>query len=225
MCGRYSLSSTPARINSQFNVAVGTELKPRYNITPGTDVLMVRAGNDSNRNRHESAHWGFTPAWLKPDKPGPRPINARAEGIGTKPMFRNALLHRRCIIPADGFYEWKTLGRGKQPWFIRPREDVLFGFAGIFEPANELSGDRPSCAIITTEANALMQSIHGRMPAILAPQDYARWLDPALADSRALGAMLRPCDADIMVAWPVSTRVNSPANDDETLIRPVDEPA
>lgn len=223
MCGRYSLSSTPSRINAQFSVPVDAGLQPRYNIPPGTDILIVRSADASPNRTSELARWGFTPGWLQADKPGPRPINARAEGIESKPMFRNALRRRRCIVPANGFYEWKQLASGKQPWYISPRGDELFGFAGIVEPGNALTDGQATCAIITTRANALMQPIHDRMPVILKQALYDRWLDPTLMDSEAICAMLQPCNPDEMAAWPVSARVNSPRNDDESLTRPVDE--
>ena len=221
MCGRYSLSSTPARINSQFSVPVDPGLVPGYNIPPGTNVLMIRCSGESGERLSGPAHWGFTPGWLKPGKSGVRPINARAESVASKPMFRRAFERRRCILPADGFYEWKALPQGKQPWFIRPSDDRLFGFAAIYETGNELTGNRPSCAIVTTEANTLMQSIHNRMPVILDPGDYARWLDPSETHADAVVDLLRPFDPGRMMAYPVSTRVNTPKNNDEELISPL----
>jgi len=192
MCGRYTLSATPARINTQFSVTIAPDWKPSYNIAPGTGR-------------------------------GPRPINARSEGVAGKPMFRNAFAKRRCILPADGFYEWKRLDRGKQPWLIRLHDGGVFGFAGIYEPGNEMTGDRPSCAILTTEANALMRPIHQRMPVILEPDDYADWLDPTRTEPSVLEKLLRPNESDGLVASPVSSRVNSVKNNDEDLIQPVNE--
>jgi putative SOS response-associated peptidase YedK len=222
MCGRYSLSSTPARINSQFNVTIDLELVPSFNVAPGTNVLTIYRDSEMNETTGRLAHWGFTPGWLKPGKSGFRPINARGETVASKPMFRRAFARHRCILPADGFYEWKVLAQGKQPWFIRPGDDSLFGFAAIYEDGNELTGNRPSCAIITTQANALMQTIHERMPVILDPGDYARWLDPAETQADDVADLLRPFDADRMTAYPVSTRVNTPTNNDADLIRPVE---
>jgi putative SOS response-associated peptidase YedK len=221
MCGRYSLSSTPARINSQFSVPVDPDLVPSYNVPPGTNVLMICCNEESGERQSGPAHWGFTPGWLKPGKSGFRPINARAESVASKPMFRRAFERRRCILPADGFYEWKALPQGKQPWFIKSSDDGLFGIAAIYEQGNELTGNRPSCAIVTTEANTLMQSIHDRMPVILDPGDYARWLDPSETHADKVVDLLRPIDADRMTAYPVSTRVNTPKNNDADLIRAV----
>jgi len=223
MCGRYTLSSTPARINVRFEVAIDPDWKPSYNVAPGTDVLIVHASADHGERLGEAAFWGFTPSWLKPDKRGPRPINARSEGVAGKPMFRNAFAKRRCIFPANGFYEWQALERGKQPWLIRPRDGGLFGFAGIFEPGNEMTGNRPSCAILTTDANDLMRPIHNRMPVILEPDNYAVWLDPAQKQTSVLEKLLRPYEPDDLVAFPVSTRVNNVRNNDEELIRTVSE--
>jgi putative SOS response-associated peptidase YedK len=220
MCGRYTLSSTPARINTQFSVTVDPERKPNYNVAPGTDVLIVYTDSDSGARRSDAAYWGFTPSWVKPGGSGPRPINARSEGVATKSMFKNAFARRRCILPADGFYEWKALDHGKQPWLIRLRDQGVFGFAGIYEPANDTTGNRPSCAILTTEANRLMRAIHQRMPVIIGPDDYDQWLKPAPTLS-GIGQLLRPYQPDDLVAYPVSTRVNSTKNNDENLIRPL----
>jgi len=221
MCGRYTLSSTPARINARFEVTIDPDWKPSYNVAPGTDVLIVRADAARGGRTGEAAYWGFTPSWHKENKPGPRPINARSEGLAGKPMFRNAYARRRCIVPADGFYEWKALDHVKQPWLIRMRDGDVFGFAGIYEPANDATGNRPSCAILTTGANELMQSIHNRMPVILAPDDYAAWLDPEQSRTASLEPLLRPYQPGDLVAFPVSTRVNNARNNDENLIRPV----
>ena len=220
MCGRYTLSSTPAKINVRFGITIDPDWKPRYNVAPGTDVLIVRTDAENGEHLGEAAYWGFTPGWLKPDRRGPRPINARSEGVAGKPMFRNAFAKRRCILPADGFYEWKALDRGKQPWLIRLRDGAVFGFAGIYEPGNEMTENRPSCAILTTDANAMMQPIHSRMPVILEPDDYARWLDPTQSQTPVLEKLLRPYEPDDLVAFPVSTRVNNVKNDDEGLIHP-----
>jgi putative SOS response-associated peptidase YedK len=220
MCGRYTLSATPARINTQFSVSTDPAWQPNYNVAPGTGVLIVRALPEGPERIAETAYWGFTPPWFKAGGKAPRPINARTESIASKPMFRHAFARRRCILPADGFYEWKKLDNGKQPWLIRQRDGEVFGFAGIYEPATEFTGDRPSCAILTTEANQLMCAIHARMPLILRPGDYSRWLDPGSSKTTELEELLRPCDPDFLVAVPVSTRVNNVRNNDEGLLRP-----
>ncbi len=220
MCGRYTLSSTPARINARFEVSVDPDWKPSYNVAPGTEVMMIRGDSETGERTSEAAYWGFTPGWFKPGGRAPRPINARSEGVASKPMFRNAVSRRRCILPADGFYEWKKLDQGKQPWLIRLRDGNVFGFAGIYETGNETTGNRPSCAILTAEANAMMRDIHARMPVILEPQDYARWLDPEQIHGVTLLPLLRPYEPGDLVAHPVSTRVNSVRNNDADLLRP-----
>ena len=222
MCGRYTLSSTPARINVRFEVTIDTHWKPSYNVAPGTDVLIIHDDAGDGGRIGEAAYWGFTPSWYKPDKPAPRPINARAEGLSGKPMFRNAFAKRRCLVPANGFYEWKALANGKQPWLIRMEDGDVFAFAGIFEPGNETTGNRPSCAIVTTAANDLMRPIHARMPVILDADDYAAWLDPQ-QQATALEPLLRPRPLNNFVAFPVSRRVNNTKNNDESLILPVDQ--
>jgi len=223
MCGRYTLSATPARINTQFSVTIDPDWEPSYNVAPGTAVLMVRAGDDNAARVAEPAYWGFTPSWFKSGSKAPRPINARSEGVSGKPMFRSAFARHRCILPADGFYEWKKLDGGKQPWLIRQRDGGVFGFAGIYEAANETTGNRPSCAILTTEANTLMRPIHARMPVILAPEDYAGWLDPTQTQTSGLEKLLCPYQPDDLVATPVSTRVNNVRNNDAELLRPAKE--
>ncbi len=221
MCGRYTLSSTPARINVRFEVSIDPDWKPSYNVAPGTQVLMVHADSETGERAAEAAYWGFTPGWFKPGGRAPRPINARSEGVAAKPMFKNAFARRRCILPADGFYEWKLLDHGKQPWLIRLRDGEPFGFAGIYEPGNETTDDRPSCAILTTEANTMMRDIHARMPVILEPKDYARWLEPKQTHGAPLLPLLRPYRLDDLIAFPVSTRVNNVRNNDAELLQPV----
>lgn len=222
MCGRYSLSATPQVIGRQFGVRVNADLKPRYNVAPGTDVLVVRTDPDSAERVAEPMHWGFTPSWAKPDGGRPRPINARAEGVVDKPMFRNAFRSRRCILPADGFYEWKVLERGNQPYFIRPANEPLFGLAGIFELRKTDEGLQPNCAILTIGANAAMKRIHDRMPVILSPEKYASWLDPKLTDAAELESMLVAIDPEAIITAPVSTLVNAIGNDGPDLLQPLE---
>ncbi|NIO42318.1 MAG: hypothetical protein GTO41_20480 [Burkholderiales bacterium] len=220
MCGRYALSSTPAQINARFAVRVYPDWKPSYNVAPGTQVMIVHAQAAAGTRVAEPAHWGFTPSWLKPDGRGPRPINARCESVADKPMFRNAFAQRRCILPADGFYEWKRLDHRKQPWLIRMRDGGVFGFAGIYEPGNKITANRPSCAILTTGANELMDPIHSRMPVILTPDDYERWLDTTEQHAAVLEKFLHPYEGQDLIAYPVSERVNNTRNNDEALTHP-----
>lgn len=219
MCGRYSLHSNPHVVALQFGLYHPPEYDARYNVAPGTPVLAVRADPPHGR-RGTWLRWGLIPAWAKDPGIGNRLINARAETVIEKPSFRTAFQRRRCIIPANGYYEWTTAGGRKQPYYIRPRGDELFGFAGLYE---QWSGaDRPieSCTIITTDANALTRAVHSRMPVILPIEAYAHWLDPENPDLDALAALLKPAPDDRMQIHPVGLRVNNVKNDDAALIEP-----
>ena len=165
--------------------------------------------------------WGLVPYWAKDPSMGARMNNARAETVAEKPSFREAYRKRRCLIPASGFYEWQELGgkmrgsQAKQPWYIHPREGELFAFAGLWESWNGPGGVLETCAIVTTEPNEVMAPIHERMPVIVAPADYGRWLDGA-------EGLLGPCPASTIAAYPVSKAVNRAANDSPDLLVPLD---
>jgi putative SOS response-associated peptidase YedK len=170
---------------------------------------------DAPRRQRECVllRWGLIPGWADDPKIGNRMINARAETVASKPAFRNAFKRRRCLVVTDGFYEWKKLVQGKQPHYIRMKDDRPFAFAGLWESWHRDGSQIESCTIITTEPNALMKSIHNRMPVILRPDDYDCWLDPEFQDGDALQRLLAPFSAHRMEAYPVSTLVNSPGND------------
>jgi putative SOS response-associated peptidase YedK len=218
MCGRFSLYATAQELadGTLCDRLAGFREERRYNIAPGQWVIVVRP--EKGERISEAAQWGLVPTWAKAPAPGPRPINARAEGLETKPTFRGAFRHGRCLIPASGFYEWKTAGRAKQPFFIRPRggEGILL-FAGLLSTWSGPEGELATCAIITTTPNDLMAEIHDRMPVILGPGDQAAWLDPV---NRQAAALLRPCPADGLEAYPVGPAVGNPKNDRPELIRP-----
>lgn len=222
MCGRYELHTRTSEIARRFDAQlIGSmqESAPRYNVAPSTAVPVVRAA------RHgrvlEPMSWGLVPSWCK-DLSGQKPINARVETVFDKPMFRSGIRRRRCLIPADGFYEWKPSGTRKQPYWIGMADNALFAFGGIWEYwAKEGADPLISCAIVVGEANGFICAIHDRMPVIVAPEDYARWLDPALEAREAIEMMMRPYRADLMRAYPVSTRVNDVRNDDAALLDPV----
>ncbi len=218
MCGRYDLNSPPIKLKSRFQTDFGRiaqALSPRYNITPSVPVVLVRI--EDGERRGATASWGLVPRWAK-DLAGIKPINARGESIAGKPMFREAFKRRRCLIPADGFFEWKRSASGKQPWRFTMADKEPFAMAGIWEEWGKDSEILQTCAIITIGANDLMAPIHDRMPVIIAHDAYARWLDPA---NDAAFELLMPYPAEEMTAYPVSTRVNSPKNDDPELIVPV----
>lgn len=228
MCGRYSLAR-PARLDPKaFGVEAFPDLPPRYNIAPTQDVLAVLE-HDATRSA-ELLRWGLVPGWAKDPAVGARMANARAETVAEKPSFRNAFRSRRCLVPADGFYEWQVVpgAKRKQPHRIRMADDEPFAFAGLWESwrpaaksADEAAALR-SCALLTTAPNALMRPIHDRMPVIVAPDDYDAWLDPATPPADVL-ALLRSFPAERMVAHPVSTAVNSPHHDEAGCIAPLSE--
>jgi putative SOS response-associated peptidase YedK len=215
MCGRFTRSSSVAAISAAFGVTI-SELSPRYNIAPSQSVAAIVQLPDSSVRELRQLRWGLIPSWAKDPKIGYKLINARAETVAEKPSFRVAFRQRRCLIVADGFYEWQQLdgSRQKQPYFISLRDEGLFAFAGLYEQWESPSGEvSDTCTIITTTANELVEPIHERMPVILAPQDYSQWLAPNGAARDDLQALLDPYPAAEMRAYPVSTVVNSPKND------------
>jgi putative SOS response-associated peptidase YedK len=205
-----------------------TLFEPRYNIAPTQEILTVRADRQSGRRTAAMMRWGLIPAWTKEPVSGPPMINARAETLAEKPTFRTAFRTRRCLIPADGFYEWQKPpggGRGKkQPYYIHRPDHAPFAFAGLWESWNSKpTPDQPpltieSCTIVTTAANKALSDLHDRMPVILAPGDYLAWLDPSPQDPAALQHLLQPAGKDEFVAEPVGTHVNRVVNDDPLCI-------
>lgn len=222
MCGRYALHASPEVIALQFGLAAPPLAAARYNIAPASQVLIVRAGEGGPVG--EPVQWGLIPFWARDPAIGQRLANARAETAHEKPSFRAPFRLRRCLIPASGFYEWQAPagGRGpKQPFYIQPTHEALFGFAGLYEVWQGPEGRVATCAILTTDANPLMARIHDRMPVIVAPESYAAWLDPALKDPERVRGLIVPFAADRMAAHPVSPRVNRAANDGAELIEPL----
>ena len=190
--------------------------------TAAQTIPIVRHRRDGEGHELALVRWGLVPFWAKDLSIGSKMINARAEGIAEKPAFRAAFKARRCLVPADGFYEWQKVDGGKQPMLIRLRSKSTFAFAGLWEVWRSPEGPVETCTIVTTEPNAVTAPIHNRMPVILEPADYDRWLDPSQPDAQAL---LRPCPDDWLEAYPVSTRVNTPRNDTADLIEPFPNPA
>jgi putative SOS response-associated peptidase YedK len=226
MCGRFTLHASPEQIAAQFDVAAPEQLAERYNIAPTQPVGIVRLDQAGEGREWTHVHWGLIPSWSKDPSIGSRMINARGETVAEKPAFRAALKRRRCLVPADGFYEWKKQGSKKQPYYIHLREEGPFALAGLWEIwAGADGSELESCTVITTEPNALMTELHNRMPVILAPEDYDQWLGTSKdADAREIDALrhlIRPFDADMMVAYPVSTNVNSPMHEGAQLITPL----
>ncbi|HSO07401.1 MAG TPA: SOS response-associated peptidase [Pelomicrobium sp.] len=226
MCGRYALHASPEVIALQFGLAVPPPLTARYNIAPTSDVLIVRG--EEGGPVATTAHWGLIPSWAKDPAIGNRMANARAETAHEKPSFRTPFRYRRCLIPASGFYEWRAAagGRGpKQPFYIHPADDGLFGFAGLYEVWKGPDGPVTSCTILTMDANPLMARIHDRMPVIVAPERYGEWLDPQVKDPAEARAQVVPFPAKRMAAHPVSTRVNRASNEGAGLIEPLPDDA
>ncbi len=226
MCGRYALDENPQALATRFGLLAAPAIEPRWNIAPGTPVLTIHAGAPGRVAR--PMIWGLVPPWARGEGGLARPINARAETLAQRPMFRSALRRHRCILPASGFYEWQdrpaTAGAKprKQPWYVHPSAGGVFAFAGLYEPGAE--GTPPTCCIVTTDANDAMAPIHDRMPAILDDAGVARWLDPGF-DPAAKPPLLRPCPAAWLALHPVGTAVNAARHDGPELVRPVDPAA
>lgn len=219
MCGRFTYATAPEITAEFFELTSVPELKPRYNIAPTQPVPVILVSAEDSCRKLRPLHWGLIPHWAKDPGIGARMINARAETVATKPAFRAAFRERRCLIAADGFYEWQKLPRGKQPFYIRLSNAEPFAFAGLWEHWEGPDGAGiGSCTILTTEPNEVLRPIHNRMPVILHPKDFSKWLDRATKQTNALEALLRPYPTEAMTAYPVSTRVNSPTRDDAGCI-------
>lgn len=231
MCGRFTLTADPDTLRQVFTLGTASagalaELSPRYNVAPSQPVAVAVADSEGGR-KLAFLKWGLIPSWAKDPKIGSRMINARAETLAEKPSFRTALKKRRCLILADGFYEWKREGKTKTPMYIQLKSGEPFAFAGLWEFWRPLDSDADagaaikSCAIITTTPNALMEKIHDRMPVILRPQAYDLWLTPGELPAEKTLPLLKPFAASQMKAITVSTLVNNTANDSPECVRPV----
>jgi putative SOS response-associated peptidase YedK len=221
MCGRFTLTVNPDQLQEQFGLSQPppAELAPRFNIAPSQAVAVV--ANQPERVL-DLFQWGLIPSWAKDPKIGNKLINARAETLAEKPSFRTALKRRRCLVVADGFYEWKKEGASKTPMYIQLKDGRPFAFAGLWEVWQPPDGSVvKSCTIITTEPNSLLASIHNRMPVILPPQAYDAWLTPGELPTADALSLLQPYDPAQMKAMPVSSRVNSPAVDAPELVLPL----
>ena len=218
MCGRFTLVSPYVAVTERFHAAAPPDLRPRYNIAPGQDVLCVIRDGE---NRIEPLRWGLIPFWAKDPAIGNRLINARAETVAEKPSFRSAFAKRRCLVVADGFYEWRPAGKRKVPVYIFLKSKKPFGFAGLYESWKDPGGKEiRTCTIITTEANEIVRPIHDRMPVILPEGVEDRWLDPGEGGRERLQALLTPYSAGEMAAFDVTPIVNSAAHDAPDCIAP-----
>jgi putative SOS response-associated peptidase YedK len=203
MCGRYSLHSNPEVVALLFGLSEIPAYPPRYNIAPTAQVLIIR------QNGAAMVRWGLVPRWAKDPSIGAKMNSARAETVAEKPSFREAYRQRRCLIPANGFYEWKAEGGARQPYYVYPSGGALFAFAGLWEQWNDLQ----TCAIVTTEANEKMAAVHERMPVIVSPAEYSAWLSGE-------EGLLRPCPAPTIDIRRVSRAVNNARNENPGLIEP-----
>jgi len=222
MCGRFTTQRGTREMAALYDAApTGEALGPSYNVAPGQlvqTVVVVQGARVLAPMR-----WGLIPSWAKEPAIGNRLINARAETAAEKPSFRKALRERRCLILADGFYEWKTAGGRKRPWHITLADRPVFAFAGLWERWTSPEGEViRSCAILTVEANDFMRPLHARMPVILPEPDEAAWLDPAQKDPAALQPLLRPYPSETLRGCEVSTWVNSPANNTPQCVLPME---
>jgi putative SOS response-associated peptidase YedK len=225
MCGRYRASKRKQEIEEHFD-AVSEEDEddwiPRYNIAPTQSVPVIRQHPKEPIKKLSMMRWGLIPSWAKDASGSARMINARSETAATQPAFRDAMKSRRCLIPADGFYEWKKNGKIKQPYCFEVNNGKLFAFAGLWDRWKNPKGEWVrSCTILTTASNAVTASVHDRMPVILHPTDYDLWFDPGMNDLAALMDLLKPFAAEAMRSFPVSPQINNANNDNEEFGRPI----
>lgn len=221
MCGRFIMEADPDELRRAFKLdQINASVTPSYNIAPTQTVVTVVQRD--GQNVLEAMRWGLIPVWAKDMGVGAKMINARAETIADKASFKRPLKSQRCLIVANGFYEWPKHGASKTPVFIHCKAKGPFGFAGLYDTWKSPGGDKlVSCTIITTAANDLMQPFHDRMPVILPKKDYTFWLDPSNQDLDKLVALLQPYPADKMLAYSVSPLVNSIRNNSRDCIQPV----
>ena len=228
MCGRLTLQTTSGALAALFDGLKFPTFKPRYNICPTQPVACVRL-NDESEKEVANLRWGLVPGWAKDLKIGARMINARAETVASKPAFRSAFKKRRCLVVADGFYEWKKAGKSKQPFYISRADTQPFVMAGLWESWSDKSDPSAdpieTCSVITTTANALMGPLHDRMPVILEQKEFEFWLDKEFTDHEYLESLLVPFEPDELQAFPVDTIVNKAANDVPQCIEPIDPQA
>jgi putative SOS response-associated peptidase YedK len=219
MCGRFTLKASPEALAERFGVAPPFPLFPRFNVAPTQGVPALLANGEGRE--WAVLRWGLVPSWATDKSIGARLLNARAETAASLPSFRSAFKSRRCLVPADGFFEWAKVGGRKQPYYFTLQDGGPFAFAGLWEEWKGEGEPLRSCAILTTEANDVVRPVHERMPVILAPDDYARWLGPAGRPQEELLPLLRPLPAEALVARPVSPFVNSARNEGPRCVEPV----
>ena len=222
MCARYTLTTSAEQLARQFWLSQHPLIEPRYNIAPTQSVAVVVADREA-RTDCRMMRWGLIPSWAKDMAFGSRTINARSETVTTRPAYRAAIRSRRCLIPADGYYEWTGTGRTKQPFRITMVDGGLFAFAGLWERwRGDEEKEIESCTVLTTEPNVSMARIHNRMPVILPPDAYRLWMDPTVTDPTQVLPLLRAYPDDRMTAYPVGLVVNNPRNEKRACIERTD---
>lgn len=221
MCGRFDLHLPIEFLSDVFGISFSPDLQPHYNIAPSQQILVIRTTEDGSRH-FAFLRWGLIPSWTKDPSIGSRMINARSETVDVKPAFRRALKHRRCIIPANGFYEWEEVGNKKKPFYVKMKDNSPMIFAGLWDHWKAPEGNEiESCTILTTSSNDLIKPLHDRMPVILDMHDVNLWLDSQVTDPEKLKDLFVPCSPDKMEMFPVSDMVNSPKNDTNECIIPL----
>lgn len=218
MCGRFIQAAAGEAFAQQFSLPLPATYAPHYNVAPSQPVLAIRATTDYPQE-WAWLRWGLIPAWSPEPRTQYSTINARAETVAEKPTYRQAFRRRRCLIPADGFYEWHTHNGRKQPYFIGLTDSSSFAFAGLWERWEREGQAVESCTIVVTHANECVAAIHDRMPVILPAAVYGQWLDPAIQEPEFLLPLLQPYPAEQMTLWPVSTEVNRPGRNGAHLAK------
>lgn len=224
MCGRYRLSRRKQIIEEYFDSAPWEDdWVPRFNIAPTQPVPVIRQHPREPVRQLSLMKWGLIPNWAKDPSIASNTINAKSETVTIKPAFRDPIRFRRCLIPADGFYEWRRTATSKQPFCFEVNDSELFAFAGLWDGWNDSNGKWvKTCSILTTTPNSVTSAVHDRMPVILNPESYDLWLNPGMQDVAAVSELLKPYDARLMRSYPVSARINHVVNDDEECCRPVE---
>jgi putative SOS response-associated peptidase YedK len=220
MCGRYTVTSAPEAVRALFRYQEQPNFPPRYNVAPSQPIPIVRLVD--GKRHFALVRWGLLPSWVKDPKTFTLLINARGESAAEKPAFRAAMKRRRCLIPADGFYEWQKAGERKRPFYVRAKKGGPMAFAGLWETWTDPNGEELETAtIVTTAANKTLAPIHDRMPVIVPPDGFDLWLDTANVDAKTAAALIAPAPENLLEAFEISTAVNRVANDNPKLLEPV----